>query len=1293
MDPLEANKLTAIMAASNNRCVGRGGGGSNGEKGLVNVIQINAQHKKVSHSLLMDAYISFIKRSATKKLRPESQLSVLLVQEPYYYRKITAPHPNLTPVHFPHGPGRRLRSCIFIDKAFPFWQLTQFTTQDMCTVGLKVLGKEVILSSVYMPNNKDGTHPVSLTLHKLIQHCRVTKAPLIIGCDANAHHTEWGSKDVNPRGEHLLEYFNNFGLSIQNIGTTPTFVGAGRAEVLDLTITNRWARDVVGGWQVDHLLDVESDHMPVSFHLSREQTEHEPIYNVKRTNWDLYISILKESLCVFTEIPDTQEAWESKVEEVEDLMVKTMRGSTTPSRYRQPNRKGWWNNKIGELKRERNRLRKRLLRHYREEEHLERKRVSNKLNREITKAKRTHWQDFQSSIRDFSDYDKIKFILKSREAGYCRTIRDKNGRYSTNPIETLNILLDQHFPDVQPVEDDDNDGDSYNTRIRHTFDRSAFSTVHDFLQARVVKAALKSFKPYKATTFDNIYPIMIQKALEIEPFAIWITELYRFSIRTGFLPKSWNLTKVIFIPKPDKKDYCDPKSFRPISLTSFFLKGLEKVVLWYFNQATANSNLWHRSIYAYRKGISCEDVLHTVVNKIEEALSQDKFAICLFMDISSAFSNAAIPALVDVLERTGVDECIVKWTEQMLTGKTAVATLAGETASKVVKVGCPQGSNLSPLLWNLSVNDLAHNKKEPNVLYYIWADDLLKMVIGNSFYVSTHYLQIEINDNVIWAKSMGLVFSGEKTKAMRFKKGKKPPLVNLWLGDHKIDWVEVFKYLGLWIDSLLNWNPHIKYLADKSLAIYFSSKNLVSRKYGTGPEMIKWLLTNIIRVLWAYGAIVWAWRAVQHPSKLKKLKRVQRIMQNQMTGCSRSVPTVAVDMFTNISCVETYLTERILHTRERIRACNRWETTAVKGRSGSHIRWANEQAQLAGLEDVPLDHLREEVFLLPRFETVIGPREMFEKEVTASDPQVIQVWTDGSKNELEKAGAGYIMKWVGHSYQDCINLGEATVFQCETVAMSIAIDRLDGLQVRGRVINFFTDSQSLIQALDSLFAQVGLIQEVKGKLNKLCDANSVSVQWVPGHEGHRGNEIADRLAKRGTLLDYIGPQPAVPVHKGYNHLKIKKWAQDKHKDKWRETTFAKTLHFIFPDYGYRKFEKFWKWERYKMRAFLNTTTGQTGLNKLLYAAEIKDDPICQCESGVEGSLHFIVHCDRFARIRQECFGFNPRNPVELGEVKLKDIVNFIIRSRRFVYRNKDGDSQAPRAAPDNGAVVAGSHDN
>ena len=40
----------------------------------------------------------------------------------------------------------------------------------------------------------------------LTEYCRIGGLGLIVGCDANAHHTSWGSRDINNRGDELLEY-------------------------------------------------------------------------------------------------------------------------------------------------------------------------------------------------------------------------------------------------------------------------------------------------------------------------------------------------------------------------------------------------------------------------------------------------------------------------------------------------------------------------------------------------------------------------------------------------------------------------------------------------------------------------------------------------------------------------------------------------------------------------------------------------------------------------------------------------------------------------------------------------------------------------------------------------------------------------------------------------------------------------------------------------------------------------------------------------------------------------------
>ncbi|KAG8199517.1 hypothetical protein JTE90_009363 [Oedothorax gibbosus] len=71
-------------------------------------------------------------------------------------------------------------------------------------------------------------------------------------------------------------------------------------------------------------------------------------------------------------------------------------------------------------------------------------------------------------------------------------------------------------------------------------------------------------------------PIMIQKAEEsVIPV---LTRIYRASLALGHIPKIWQKSRVVFITKPGKNSYDQAKSFRPISLSSFFLKIMEKII-------------------------------------------------------------------------------------------------------------------------------------------------------------------------------------------------------------------------------------------------------------------------------------------------------------------------------------------------------------------------------------------------------------------------------------------------------------------------------------------------------------------------------------------------------------------------------------------------------------------------------------------------------------------------------------------------------------------------------------------
>jgi len=73
-----------------------------------------------------------------------------------------------------------------------------------------------------------------------------------------------------------------------------------------------------------------------------------------------------------------------------------------------------------------------------------------------------------------------------------------------------------------------------------------------------VEWAIKSLKPYKAPGTDGIYPILIQKGLDI--LLSPLTKAFRASIALKYVPQAWGATKVLFIPKPGRMAISRPET-------------------------------------------------------------------------------------------------------------------------------------------------------------------------------------------------------------------------------------------------------------------------------------------------------------------------------------------------------------------------------------------------------------------------------------------------------------------------------------------------------------------------------------------------------------------------------------------------------------------------------------------------------------------------------------------------------------------------------------------------------------
>jgi hypothetical protein len=97
--------------------------------------------------------------------------------------------------------------------------------------------------------------------------------------------------------------------------------------------------------------------------------------------------------------------------------------------------------------------------------------------------------------------------------------------------------------------------------------------------------------------------------------------LLRASLALGYISMSWKHISVVFIPKP-RKSLSQAKSLQPISLMSFILKTLEKLLGRDIRGGVLVEKPLHQNRFAYRADMSTEIALFQVVNRLEKSLNQ-----------------------------------------------------------------------------------------------------------------------------------------------------------------------------------------------------------------------------------------------------------------------------------------------------------------------------------------------------------------------------------------------------------------------------------------------------------------------------------------------------------------------------------------------------------------------------------------------------------------------------------------------------------------------------------------------
>ena len=154
-----------------------------------------------------------------------------------------------------------------------------------------------------------------------------------------------------------------------------------------------------------------------------------------------------------------------------------------------------------------------------------------------------------------------------------------------------------------------------------------------------------------------------------------------------------------------------------------------------------------------------------------------------------------------------------------------------ETRSRLfdVSVGTPQGSCLGPLIFIIFCNDLRLHLTHLQCVQF--ADDTTLFTSHESTCYPEYCVTTDLENLHDWFKANKLTLNLKKSVMLLFSGKNQTNLNKITIGGHEIAIEKVTKFLGVWIDSDLNWNEHVNKLVLKlksRLCLLRCSKNFLN---------------------------------------------------------------------------------------------------------------------------------------------------------------------------------------------------------------------------------------------------------------------------------------------------------------------------------------------------------------------------------------------------------------------------------------------------------------------------------
>lgn len=392
-----------------------------------------------------------------------------------------------------------------------------------------------------------------------------------------------------------------------------------------------------------------------------------------------------------------------------------------------------------------------------------------------------------------------------------------------------------------------------------------------------LKDVVKNSRNRKAPGPDDINMELIKYAPE--NFMYRLLNLLNVCWKYGYSPEEWQ--EAIIIPIFKKGDRRDCGNYRGISLLNTGYKIYSKIIT--NRLAVITENILLEEQHGFRNNRSCIDCVFSISQMIEKNREYNIPTYIAFIDYNKAFDTVNRQKLWEVLRSKGIPDHLIRVIQGLYSNTKIRIKLKNGISkeSKEITRGVRQGCSLSPVLFNLYIDDVTRrwllhmetifNRTNTPLNTILFADD-------QAIFTTTEDDLQRALFKLNWiAKEYDLQISTKKTKVMGFK-GTTPLRTKIIINNEIIEQVNCFNYLGCMI-SYEQINDIDRKLS-KFQQLIGTIKRTLKKKVRT-DTILKFYKTMAIPTL-TYGSETWCMTTQQ----MKRIEAAEMRLLRPIAGYS-----------------------------------------------------------------------------------------------------------------------------------------------------------------------------------------------------------------------------------------------------------------------------------------------------------------------------------------------------------------------------------------------------------------------